>query len=177
MYTDQSEFPPVGKLWFTVNDMPRIRYEDDGMWRRIIAIPFNVSFQGKNRDRDLDDKLLVELPGILNWALEGARKYSELGKLGRPKASLDLTRSLRRAEDTVGLWIESRCETVSFGKVQSAVAYQDYSEAVKQEKLTPLPQKEFKADLVRRGYPHRPGNRFNYFAGLKLMPIPKPEIE
>lgn len=67
--------------------MPRVRHDDKGMWRRIVPIPFNAVFTDKNRDNDLEDKLQAELPGILNWALQGARLYAKRGTLGRPLAS------------------------------------------------------------------------------------------
>src|SRR5262249_23273732 len=37
---------PVFKLWFAMNHEPRIRGTDEGMWRRIRKIPFQVSFDG-----------------------------------------------------------------------------------------------------------------------------------
>jgi P4 family phage/plasmid primase-like protien len=168
LFVDQAEFPPVGKLWFTVNDMPRVRYDDDGMWRRIIGIPFNVSFRGKKCDRDLEDKLLVELPGIFNWALEGARKYAEKGMLVRPRASRELLAKLKHDVDTVGIWINSCCIMAEDAKLQSKIAYDSYIESMKREKANPLPQKEFKADLERRGHIVKSGNKFNYFPGLKI---------
>lgn len=166
LYGDQVEFQPVGKLWLSVNNMPRVRHDDKGMWRRIVPIPFNAVFTGKFRDNDLEEKLKAELPGILNWALEGARRYAKKGKLGQPKASVEMLASLRRDVDTVGAWIKSRCVAAADSKLQSKVAYEDYCEAMKRERVPPLPQKDFNADLVRRGYQHKTGRSFNYFVGL-----------
>ncbi len=168
LYGNQIEFMPVGKLWFLVNDMPRVRYDDKGMWRRIVPIPFNANFTGNNRDNDLEEKLLTELPGILNWALEGARKYAESKKLTLPTASKKLLSVLRRDVDTVGLWVKSRCVATEEGKLQSKLAYDDYCDTMKREKATHLPQKEFKADLERRGFGHRASSKFNYYLGLRI---------
>ena len=168
LYSEQIEFLPVGKLWFLVNDMPRVRHDDQGMWRRIIPIPFNADFTGSNRDNDVEDNLLTELPGILNWALEGACKYAQAGKLNWPAASKKLLSALRRDVDTVGLWITSRCVTSDECKLQAKIAYDDYCETMKREKVSCLPQKEFKADLERRGYVHKSSSKFNYYQGLKI---------
>ena len=168
LYGQQVEFLPVGKLWLLVNDMPRVRHDDMGMWRRIVPIPFDAVFTGSNRDNDLEEKLLTELPGILNWGLEGARKYATAGKLEQPAASKKLLSALRRDVDTVGLWIKSRCIKTDEGNLQSKVAYDDYCDTMKREKAQQLPQKEFKADLQRRGYLHRTGRNFNYFIGLEI---------
>lgn len=168
LYSDQVEFLPIGKLWLSVNYMPRVRHDDEGMWRRIVAIPFKAVFKGQSRDNDLEDKLQRELPGILNWALDGARKYASKEKLGRPRASRELLASLRRDVDTVGLWIKSRCVVTDDGKLQSKLAYDDYCETMKREKAVHLPQKEFKADLVQRGHLHKTGRDYNYFVGLDI---------
>jgi P4 family phage/plasmid primase-like protien len=37
---------------------------------RMLTVPFNVSFLGKE-DPKLSDKIALELPGVVNWALEG----------------------------------------------------------------------------------------------------------
>lgn len=168
LYRDQVEFQPNGKLWLSVNVMPRVRHDDKGMWRRIVPIPFNAVFTDKNRDNDLEDKLQAELPGILNWALQGARLYAKRGTLGRPLASKKLLTSLRRDVDTVGLWIKTRCVIESGGKLQSKVAYEDYCETMKRERASPVPQKEFNAELIRRGCEHKTGRSYNYFSGIAL---------
>jgi len=168
LYGDQIEFLPEGKLWFLVNDMPRVRHDDKGMWRRIVPIPFTADFTGNNRNNDLEDELLTELPGILNWALAGARKYAKGKKLALPTASKKLLSVLHRDVDTVGLWIKSRCVLTEEGNLQSKVAYDDYCDTMKREKATYLPQKEFKTDLERRGFAHKTGSKFNYYRGLNI---------
>ena len=50
---------------------PQINNTDHGIWRRIKAIPFNRTFSAEEQDKTLGDKLIQELPGILNWAIEG----------------------------------------------------------------------------------------------------------
>jgi P4 family phage/plasmid primase-like protien len=169
LYSNQVEFLPVGKLWLLVNDMPRVRHDDEGMWRRIVPIPFNAVFKGRDRDNVIEGKLQNdELSGILNWALEGARLYAEKGKLELPKASVNLLAALRKDVDTVDLWITSRCVVSDDGKQPSQAAYDDYCETMKREKATPLPQKEFNADLIRHGHEHKKGSRSNFFVGLRI---------
>ena len=168
LYGEQVEFQPIGKLWLSVNNMPRVRHDDLGMWRRIIPIPFNAKFTGTKRDNNLESKLKVELPGILNWALEGASKYAKIGKLILPNASKVLLANLRHEVDTVGIWINSRCIVNTSDKLQSQIAYDDYTETMKREKFAAISQKDFKADMHKRGYLHKSGRRFNYFLGITL---------
>ena len=61
------------------NHKPVIRGDDDGIWRRLQLIPFTETIPEAERDPRLPDKLLAELPGILNWALQGCRDWRAEG--------------------------------------------------------------------------------------------------
>ena len=54
-----------GKIW------SKITGQDDGIWRRIHLIPFTQRFEGRE-NKQLKDQLREELPGILNWIVDGA---------------------------------------------------------------------------------------------------------
>ena len=71
LYGNWVQFSIIGKLWLATNNLPQINNTDHGIWRRIKAIPFNRTFSAEEQDKYLSDKLMAELPGILNWAIEG----------------------------------------------------------------------------------------------------------
>ena len=61
------------------------RYGTDlGIWRRIRMIPFTENFEGRE-DAQLTDKLKQELPGILNWAVEGCLQWQRQGLRSTPR--------------------------------------------------------------------------------------------
>jgi putative DNA primase/helicase len=65
------DFKPVGKMLLTTNNRPEIRGSDDGIWRRMVEVPFNRQFTADEQDKELMTTLTQELRGILNWAIEG----------------------------------------------------------------------------------------------------------
>jgi putative DNA primase/helicase len=67
LYKDVFEFDPNFKIWMTGNSKPIASAEDDAIWRRIHLIPFDRQFVGRHQDKDLESKLLEELPGICRW--------------------------------------------------------------------------------------------------------------
>ena len=69
--------------------------------------------------------LLPELPGILNWALDGLRAYWKVG-LSPPAAVSAATDEYRKDMDIVGRWIEERCLLDKNAEATSYVLYQDY---------------------------------------------------
>jgi len=80
-------FVPQFKLWLAANHKPIVRGTDEGIWRRPMLIPFNVKFEidpekrapgEREGDPRIELKLLAELPGILNWALEGYREWVDV---------------------------------------------------------------------------------------------------
>lgn len=68
------DFKPQCKFIFASNNIPN--FEDIGYAhkRRIKIIPFKRRFVGKEIDYDILRKLKAELPGILAWAIEGAKR-------------------------------------------------------------------------------------------------------
>ncbi|MGB9798533.1 MAG: phage/plasmid primase, P4 family [Thermanaerothrix sp.] len=72
-------YMPQFKLWLAANDLPKVRDVSPAFWRRVVLIPFLARFEGQNQDKNLRAKLQAELPGILNWALEGCLAYQREG--------------------------------------------------------------------------------------------------
>ena len=106
-YGEYFEFVPGFSLnRFVTNHRPRVDGDDDGIWRRLRLIPFNVSFVGRE-DRDLAGTLEQELPGILTWALHGCLDWQRTGWGSRPP-SKPRPRSYRVEED-LGAFIAEHC--------------------------------------------------------------------
>lgn len=98
MREDFWTFRPTHKLWLGCNHLPKINGRDHAIWRRIRVIPFDVVITDQERDPHLPSKLEAEMPGILNWALEGYRMWKAEG-LNQPQAVVDATAEYRRESD------------------------------------------------------------------------------
>ena len=100
--------------WLTIvptNHLPRITSNDNGLWRRMLFVPFERNFKAEPDllDLDLPEKLAAENEGILNWIIEGALNYNANG-LVIPEKILKNTTDYREELDIVQTWIESECE-------------------------------------------------------------------
>ncbi len=71
LYQDYFQMEPEFKIFLATNHKPKIKGSDDGIWRRIRLIPFNVRIPDDDVDLDLMDKLRDEKDGIFKWAVEG----------------------------------------------------------------------------------------------------------
>lgn len=85
------EFVPTVKLVFSVNELPKINDTTPGLYRRFIIIPFDRSFE-KNPDLGLEETLSSELPGILNWAIEGLKMLKEEGRFNETDRNFEAMR-------------------------------------------------------------------------------------
>jgi putative DNA primase/helicase len=97
-YKDPFEFYPEFKLWIGTNYKPEIVGTDLGIWRRIMLVPFDYYFTVDERDTSFPEKLLPELPGIFNWAMEGFKAWQRQG-LNPPKEVLAATEDYREEMD------------------------------------------------------------------------------
>ena len=118
-------YKPQFKLWLTTNHLPRIDDDSYGFWRRVILIPFNAKFEGAARENDLEDKLIKELPGILAWAVEGAKAWFKSG-LSTPDSLLLQIQSYRQAEDEIENFILDCCQLSPHLKEKASQLYSAY---------------------------------------------------
>lgn len=110
------EFLPTFKIFFTTNHKPNIRGTDPGIWRRIKMVPFDFKVTDETDDKYLGEKLREELPGILNWALEGSKSIRSKG-LQTPQEIKRATDRYRNEEDIIGQFIRDNCTTDETGWV------------------------------------------------------------
>jgi len=100
-------FSPTHKIWLFGNHKPEVVGSDEGIWRRIKLIPFLVQIPEKLQRpmSELLEKFKKELPGILNWAIEGYEKYIFEG-LVIPDAVRNATEAYKKESNILGPFIE-----------------------------------------------------------------------
>ncbi|MEO0485286.1 MAG: phage/plasmid primase, P4 family [Pseudomonadota bacterium] len=108
LFGDFISFVMLAKLTISGNHKPDIRGTDDGIWRRVLLVPFDVQIPEEERDEKLIDKLWEERSGILNWLLEGLLDYLE-GGLQEPKEVLEATQEYRADSDPIGSFLAECC--------------------------------------------------------------------
>ncbi|WP_208425610.1 phage/plasmid primase, P4 family [Salinibacter sp.] len=70
---------PATKHFYSANQLPDIKIDDDAFFRRVLIVPFPETVPKKKRDPALPKKLKLELDGILRWAVEGLVQVLETG--------------------------------------------------------------------------------------------------
>ena len=125
LFGEEFEFRPEFKLWISTNHKPVIRGTDDGIWRRVVLIPFTVTIPPDRIDKNLAYKLRKELPQIARWAVEGAIAWNCEG-LAKPACIQKATDEYRAEMDVLCRFVED-CIIESNSEFDSIKASQLYS--------------------------------------------------
>jgi putative DNA primase/helicase len=106
--------PWTGKLptRFTIltNELPKLGDASGALAGRFILLMLTVSFYGRE-DLGLTDKLLTELPGILNWALTGWEALKRGGYFRQPASARQAMEQLEDLASPIAAFVRERCET------------------------------------------------------------------
>lgn len=121
------EFTPTHKLWVQGNNLPLIEGTDEGIWRRITLIPFEVTIPEGERNVRLREELSEELPGILTWAVKGYQEMLKVGKMEIPEVVRRASENYRRESDTIGQFLEEQCEEGNHYQVAVDILYVIYT--------------------------------------------------
>lgn len=108
LHSDFVEVKPQFKLTISGNHKPEVRGNDDGIWRRLLLVPFEVQIPEDERDPDLGVKLWEERSGILNWMVDGLLAYLERG-LAVPDQVSAATQLYREESDPLGIFLGDCC--------------------------------------------------------------------
>jgi putative DNA primase/helicase len=74
LYQQPFTWKPTVKHVFATNESPSFTGLNFGLIRRIFIIPFNRTILDAKVDTQLTSKLLSEMPGIMSWAIAGAKR-------------------------------------------------------------------------------------------------------
>ena len=167
LYGEWVDFTPVGKILLTTNNRPEIRGSDDGIWRRIREVPFNRQFTEAEQDKELMATLTEELPGILNWAIEGCLRWQSDGLT--PPSSVTASVSEYRSEmDTVVSFIADECLVAAHERMPVASLYEQYVSWCKSSGKHPRSKVQFGKAMTNQGYEQVRGSTGRYWQGLSI---------
>lgn len=97
------------RFFILTNVMPKFADASSALANRFVPLIMTKSFLGEE-DVGLTNKLLGELPGILNWAVEGWRRLRERGYFLPPQSSREAVRDLAELASPAAAFISERCK-------------------------------------------------------------------
>ena len=93
----------------------------------------------------------AELPGILNWAIEGCLEWQRDG-LGVPDEVISATREYEAEQDTFSMFLEEKCVRLPNARALSLALYREYKAWAEQYGESPVSHKTFASLMSERGF-------------------------
>lgn len=142
---------PGIKLIFATNTLPRFADKTDGMWRRLIAMPFDVVIPADEQNKNLARELEEELPGILNWAITGLQRLLQQGGFTDCAVCKQVQEQHRIDCDPVAQFIDECIELQEGATVPCQSVYDAYTTWCDANgRRLPLSSSEFSRQITRR---------------------------
>lgn len=96
---------PHCRLIVTCNSLPGTKDTHPAFFRRWTVIPFNHHTPQAEWDKNLANRIIeTELPGILNWALEGLDRLKENDSFSYSEAATEMLENWHRSVDAVRMY-------------------------------------------------------------------------
>jgi len=161
------EYTPKFKIWIATNYRPVIRSTDLSIWRRIKVIPFNNVV--KKINRNLEKELLEEKSGILNWAIEGYKKWASQGLGDVPEVMSLAIDEYKLEADIVGRFLNDKCRETNEGRVPKGELYKEYEKWTRENGEFKETQKMLGRILNKRGYVEQKSGGTRYWKGIEII--------
>lgn len=133
----------TARLTFATNVLPRFRDRSNGLWRRMVPIQFSVQIlDTKKQNKNLVDGnwwiRSTELPGIMNWALQGLAGLTKRGHFILPESSDRILTEYKDEANPAKLFLGENCEFMSGAIVSQKGLYTKYSKWIRDQGCVPL---------------------------------------
>lgn len=162
------DFLPTHRFWISGNHKPSVKGSDLGIWRRIRLVPFTVRIPDSEKDPRLAAKLKAELPGILNWALEGCLRWQRDG-LQTPECVRLATQEYRDDEDVLGQFLAESTAEDRDDRVLMSSLYEAYQRWAASGGIRhPLTARIFNKKLEERGMHRTKSNGGRFWEGVTI---------
>jgi len=149
---------PTARLVISFNNRPRIADRSQGIWRRMLLIPWYVQIteddpaRVPNMDKAWWWEKQGELPGIFNWALRGLHRLQAQGRFTSSAISKDAQEDYRDEANPARAFLKEHFRR-SDSAIRCSFVYHFYVKWCVQTGHKPLSDRSFGKE-VKRFFPH-----------------------
>jgi P4 family phage/plasmid primase-like protien len=145
---------PTAKVMISTNQLPNFTDKSNGIWRRMLFVPFDKTIPIDEQNPELANELAKELPGIFNWAYEGLQKLTEAGRFIEPARCKEAISEYRRDTNPARVFLEENyVEGFEFEGIPCGEMYQSYVAWCNQNGYHPLNASNSGKE-VKRAFPN-----------------------
>jgi putative DNA primase/helicase len=156
------------------NEVPGLYDSSGALASRWILLKMSQSFYGRE-DRGLEARLLAELPGIFQWAVDGWHTLQARGRFAQPAASAEALEEMEAVSTPHRVFVRDMCEISADHEIACQYLYEQWVDWCKQGGREPGNNIRFGANLksafptirrVQKRLPNGNGKTVRYYAGI-----------
>ena len=167
MREDFWHFEPSHTFVMLSNHKPVVTGQDEGIWRRLRLVPWDVVIPSEERDDRLGEALRLESDHVLAWLVRGYQDWREHG-FADPEQVISATAAYRASSDDLGRFIDQRCMTGPGFHVRSSELYAAWVKWCATEGVEAGSNKAFTEQLQNRGFDTRHSRVGTVWDGIGL---------
>ncbi len=155
------------------NEIPMLFDSSNAVSSRFIILKLTKSFFGVE-DSELTEKLLGELPSILNWSLEGLRRLTERGFFVQPQSANETLELFSEIGSPMDSFISDTCVLDPSAEISCVTLYKLWTDWATSQNLTHIgstqmfgrnlaaakPEIQKKQSLIE-------GKKWRYYVGIR----------
>jgi putative DNA primase/helicase len=169
-YQPSFSYQPFVRITAATNSLPYLKDTTDGFFRRAIILELTRQFAESEMDKQLQEKILSELDGILVLAVQGLVRLLKRGEFIIPESAIKTLNKYRDESDIVRYFVKEACVPDNKGMTATAL-YEKYKDFAMQYRFPGLNLIKFGKKLTALGIGSRISNGDKYWllteAGIK----------
>lgn len=162
------------RFMFLSNEFPRLSDASGALAGRFVILRLTRTFFGKE-DKTLTAKLVSELPGILNWAIEGWHRLRARGHFVMPSSVRDVVQDIEDLSSPVSAFVREECVVGPGHRTNVDAIYEAWKRWCEREGRQLVSSKQvFGRDLTAAvpGVQHRRGTRqISFYEGIGVKEV------
>lgn len=154
------------KFIFNANKLPKETERTAAYFRRFLVIPYLETISDDEKDTELHRKIIdSELPGVLNWAIEGLRRLLENKDFSKCDAARQAVETYKKESNSVALFIDDESFVPDIaGRYPNKRLYAEYREWSGDNGMRALSSRNFGKELNTLGFEsYRTGKERGYY--------------
>ena len=128
------------------NNLQRLTDPTGTVSDRFIFLRTTQSFYG-NEDMGLEKRLMGELPGIVNWAIEGLKRLRGRGNILEPAESIEMRTQSKEIGSNVIAFVNNACNIGDGLHTEPDIMYDAFKKWCEEDGSKPMKKRSFRAEL------------------------------
>ena len=169
------------RVVLSTNNMPQFLDASGALAARMLIFPFEKSFVGKE-DYTLKDRILKEVSGVAQWALEGLKRLKMKGRFTEAASGLAVKEDVKDEMNPMSDFISDIIDVVPTAFTESGKLYRVYQLWCKQTETMPMSKINLCRILSSSDLPIKAarttieGRSVRGFSGLSVVKFPDMEV-